>query len=145
MNMAQPSNQAWDRKFTYTTRIASVCAQPWPYMHEPDVANVCTALVLVQHVFSQQTTCTYVLNFLWFYKVYIYANIINPMSIFTRLLQCKLPFPLWQSSKALCKYFNSDPCQIFQNPHHLKVHKHEIFFLNFFAETEALWSQGHVT
>jgi hypothetical protein len=27
----------------------------------------------------------------------------------------------------------------------LKVHKHEIFFLTFFAETESLWSQGPVT
>ena len=27
----------------------------------------------------------------------------------------------------------------------LKVHKHEIFFLTFFAETETLWSQGPVT
>jgi hypothetical protein len=27
----------------------------------------------------------------------------------------------------------------------LKVHKHEIFFLNLFAETETLWSQGPVT
>jgi hypothetical protein len=27
----------------------------------------------------------------------------------------------------------------------LKVHKHEIFFLLFFAETETLWSQGPVT
>ncbi len=27
----------------------------------------------------------------------------------------------------------------------LKVHKHEIFFLIFFAETESLWSQGPVT
>ncbi len=26
----------------------------------------------------------------------------------------------------------------------LKVHKHEIFFFNFFAETETLWSQGPV-
>ncbi len=25
---------------------------------------------------------------------------------------------------------------------HLKVHKHEIIFLTFFAETESLWSQG---
>ena len=28
---------------------------------------------------------------------------------------------------------------------YLKVHKHEIFFLTFFAETETLWSQGCVT
>jgi hypothetical protein len=27
----------------------------------------------------------------------------------------------------------------------LKVHKHEIFVLTFFAETESLWSQGPVT
>ena len=27
----------------------------------------------------------------------------------------------------------------------LKVHKHENFFLTFFAETETLWSQGPVT
>ncbi len=27
----------------------------------------------------------------------------------------------------------------------LKVHKHEIFFLTFFAETETIWSQGPVT
>ena len=27
----------------------------------------------------------------------------------------------------------------------LKVHKHEIFFLAFFAETETLWCQGPVT
>jgi hypothetical protein len=27
----------------------------------------------------------------------------------------------------------------------LKVHKHEIFVLTFFAETETLWSQGPVT
>ncbi len=27
----------------------------------------------------------------------------------------------------------------------LKVHKHEIYFLTFFAETESLWSQGPVT
>jgi hypothetical protein len=27
----------------------------------------------------------------------------------------------------------------------LKVHKHENFFLTFFAETESLWSQGPVT
>ncbi len=27
----------------------------------------------------------------------------------------------------------------------LKVHKHEIFFFTFFAETESLWSQGPVT
>jgi hypothetical protein len=27
----------------------------------------------------------------------------------------------------------------------LKVHKHEICFLTFFAETESLWSQGPVT
>jgi hypothetical protein len=27
----------------------------------------------------------------------------------------------------------------------LKVHKHEIFVLSFFAETESLWSQGPVT
>ncbi len=27
----------------------------------------------------------------------------------------------------------------------LKVHKHENFFLNFFAETETLWSQGPVS
>ncbi len=27
----------------------------------------------------------------------------------------------------------------------LKVHKHEILFLTFFAETETLWSQGPVT
>jgi hypothetical protein len=27
----------------------------------------------------------------------------------------------------------------------LKVYKHEILFLNFFAETETLWSQGPVT
>jgi hypothetical protein len=27
----------------------------------------------------------------------------------------------------------------------LKVHKHEKFFLTFFAETESLWSQGPVT
>jgi hypothetical protein len=27
----------------------------------------------------------------------------------------------------------------------LKVHKHEIFFVTFFAETESLWSQGPVT
>jgi hypothetical protein len=27
----------------------------------------------------------------------------------------------------------------------LKVHKHEIFFLTFFAETESFWSQGPVT
>ncbi len=27
----------------------------------------------------------------------------------------------------------------------LKVHKHEIFFLTFFAETETLWSQGPVS
>ncbi len=27
----------------------------------------------------------------------------------------------------------------------LKVHKHEIFILTFFAETETLWSQGPVT
>jgi hypothetical protein len=29
--------------------------------------------------------------------------------------------------------------------HELKVHKHEIFFLSFLAETETLWSQGPVT
>ncbi len=28
---------------------------------------------------------------------------------------------------------------------HIKVHKHEIFFLTFFAETETIWSQGPVT
>jgi hypothetical protein len=28
---------------------------------------------------------------------------------------------------------------------YLKVHKHEKFFLTFFAETETLWSQGPVT
>ncbi len=28
---------------------------------------------------------------------------------------------------------------------YLKVHKHDIFFLTFFAETESLWSQGSVT
>jgi hypothetical protein len=33
-------------------------------------------------------------------------------------------------------------CTILGN---LKVHKHEIFFLTFFAETESLWSQGPVT
>ncbi len=27
----------------------------------------------------------------------------------------------------------------------LKVHKHEIFYNTFFAETESLWSQGPVT
>ncbi len=27
----------------------------------------------------------------------------------------------------------------------LKVHKHEIFFLTFFAETETIWYQGPVT
>jgi hypothetical protein len=27
----------------------------------------------------------------------------------------------------------------------LKVHKHEIFFVTFFAETETIWSQGPVT
>ncbi len=27
----------------------------------------------------------------------------------------------------------------------LKVHKHEIFFLTFFAETQTIWSQGPVT
>ncbi len=27
----------------------------------------------------------------------------------------------------------------------LKVHKHDIFFYTFFAETESLWSQGPVT
>jgi hypothetical protein len=27
----------------------------------------------------------------------------------------------------------------------LKVHKHEIFFLTVFAETEIIWSQGPVT
>jgi hypothetical protein len=27
----------------------------------------------------------------------------------------------------------------------LKVHKHDIFFLTFFAETETIWSQGPVT
>jgi hypothetical protein len=27
----------------------------------------------------------------------------------------------------------------------LKVHKHEFFFLTFFAETETIWSQGPVT
>ncbi len=34
-------------------------------------------------------------------------------------------------------------CEELQNT--LKVHKHEIFFLTFFAETETLWSQGPVT
>jgi hypothetical protein len=32
-----------------------------------------------------------------------------------------------------------------QKQQELKVHKHEIFFLTFFAETETLWSQGPVT
>ncbi len=32
-----------------------------------------------------------------------------------------------------------------QSQDSLKVHKHEIFFLTFFAETETLWSQGPVT
>jgi hypothetical protein len=27
----------------------------------------------------------------------------------------------------------------------LKVHKHEVFFYTFFAETETIWSQGPVT
>jgi hypothetical protein len=27
----------------------------------------------------------------------------------------------------------------------VKVHKHEIFFFTFFAETETIWSQGPVT
>jgi hypothetical protein len=29
--------------------------------------------------------------------------------------------------------------------HHLKVHKHEIFVVDFFAETETIWCQGPVT
>ncbi len=33
----------------------------------------------------------------------------------------------------------------FKDEEYLKVHKHEIFFLTFFAETESLWSQGPVT
>jgi hypothetical protein len=36
--------------------------------------------------------------------------------------------------------FTSDPGTV-----SLKVHKHENFFLTFFAETEILWSQGPVT
>jgi hypothetical protein len=35
---------------------------------------------------------------------------------------------------------NTDP-----DPKVLKVHKHEILFETFFAETETLWSQGPLT
>jgi hypothetical protein len=38
----------------------------------------------------------------------------------------------------LVKYFTF-------NLYLLKVHKHEIFFVTFFAETETIWSQGPVT
>jgi hypothetical protein len=40
-------------------------------------------LMCVLRLYSYNTIdYMYVLNFLWFYKVYIYANIINPMSIY---------------------------------------------------------------
>ncbi len=33
----------------------------------------------------------------------------------------------------------------YKHIHYLKVHKQEIFFNTFFAETETIWSQGPVT
>jgi hypothetical protein len=34
---------------------------------------------------------------------------------------------------------------VYKNQAALKVHKHEIFFFTFLAETETIWSQGPVT
>ncbi len=47
--------------------------------------------------------------------------------------------PEMAMSEASCHLDPKKSCAI------LKVHKHEIFFLTFFAETETLWSQGPVT
>jgi hypothetical protein len=52
------------------------------------------------------------------------------------------------------KFFDANPENFFDpgsgintatNTRYLKEHKHEIFFLTFFAETETVWSQGPVT
>jgi hypothetical protein len=44
---------------------------------------------------------------------------------------------------ALIKFFFFH-CSAFVE-YRLKVHKHEIFLITFFAETETIWSQGPVT
>ena len=48
-----------------------------------------------------------------------------------------------------CTFYSSPVMRLvntnYIDVHCLKVHKHEIFFVTFFAETESLWSQGPVT